>query len=58
MIGCSLTYLKNQHEAEINNSRTFKGKEDSSKGQSISTVSTLVVQNKKNPSYYENLLVV
>ena len=39
--------FKKQLEAEINNFRTFKGKEDTSTSQSASTVSTLVVQNKK-----------
>ena len=42
--------FKKHLEAEINNLRTFKDKEDSTspKGQSVSTVSTLVVQNKQN----------
>ena len=42
--------FKKQLEAEINNLRTFKGKEDISASQSVSTVSTLVVQNKKSQS--------
>ena len=39
--------LKKHLEAEINNLQTFKGKEDTSTSQSVSTVTTLVVQNKK-----------
>ena len=39
--------FKKQLEAEINNLRTFKSKEDTSTTHSVSTMSTLVVQNKK-----------
>ena len=39
--------FKKQLEYEIDNLRTFKGTEDTSTSQSVSTVSTLVVQNKK-----------